>query len=141
LAATPPFRYDGGSENRRVKRMNRSLSRRFAAIALFAVLLAALAPTLSYLVAAAKGERAVEMCTSFGLQKSGGAPTGGLADGGHCPFCLVADAPLPFPAAPVAAFPPPVAAQPMPGRHHAAPPPDPLLAWFSSRQHAPPAFS
>jgi hypothetical protein len=120
--------------------MNRSLSRRFAAIALFAVLLAALAPTVSMLAAAAKGERVVEMCTAFGLQKSGGAPAGGLADGRHCPFCLAADAPLPSPAA-AAVFLAPVAAAPALGQRRAAPPPDPLLAWFVRRQHAPPAFS
>lgn len=80
--------------------ITRSLMRRSAFIALFAVLVNALAPTLSYAMAVSKGGAVVEMCTSFGLKKvlvsgTGGEDTSSAHGFKHCQFCPSAGTPPP----------------------------------------------
>lgn len=127
--------------------MNRRFLHRFAYLALFAVLLAALAPSVSYALAAGKGETVVEMCTSFGIEKvkvPQDADTDDHSSGGpgsqHCSFCLFAHAAIPVPA-PLPALEPAAAVDAAIAR---AEPPlvhDLSRSWFAIRSHAPPGLS
>jgi len=124
--------------------ITRSLMRRSAFIALFAVLLNALAPTLSYALAAGKGVAVVEMCTSFGLKKvlvsqndsSDPSAAHGIK---HCPFCLSADTP-PAPAGSSATlFATPVTALVVVSARQFVP--DPLLSWSAAHKRGPPTLA
>lgn len=124
--------------------ITRNLMRRCAYIALFAVLLNALAPTLSYALAAGKGMAVVEMCTSFGFKKvlvsktdgSDSSATHGIK---HCPFCLSADTP-PAPAGHSATlFAAPVTALVVVSNRSFIP--DPLLSWSSAHKRGPPSLA
>lgn len=122
--------------------ITRSLMRRSAYIALLAVLLNALAPTLSYALAAGKGMAVVEMCTSFGLKKvlvsqNDGGNTSSTHGIKHCPFCLSADSP-PAPADISAAAPAPTDAPLLAVRDRQIVP-DPLLSWSAAHKRGPPA--
>lgn len=125
--------------------MKRRSMRAFAFLALFAVALAALAPTVSYALAAGQGEAVVEMCTSFGIQKvklpqNDNGPATPSKNGQHCPFCLAAHAAIPVLEMPRLADPAtPQVARPLPV--YAAPLYDLSLSWFAIRSHAPPAFA
>ncbi len=126
--------------------LTRNLLRRAAYFALFAVLLNALAPTLSYAMAAGKSMAVVEMCTSFGLKKVLVSQSGDESDTSaahgikHCPFCLSADqTPPPLAAASSAApIPPDTSLAVADGRPFV---PDPLLFWSSAHKRGPPALS
>lgn len=123
--------------------ITRNLMRRCAYVALFAVLLNALAPTLSYALAAGKGTAVVEMCTSFGLKKvlvsqNDGGDTSTAHGIKHCPFCLSADAPPPALAERSATlFVAPDALQAVGGARQFVP--DPLLSWSAAHKRGPPA--
>lgn len=76
--------------------MRFSTLRRFALLALFAMVFNALAATVSYAMAAGKGLVVVEMCSSFGLKKVLISTTNGDTQHSapaakHCPFCLSPD--------------------------------------------------
>jgi hypothetical protein len=126
--------------------LSRKLLNRSAWIALFAVLLNALAPTLSYAMAAGRGAAVVEMCTSFGLKKvvvsKAGEESAPSAMQGiqHCPFCLSADsasAPPPGAVSALPALPDAVsAAVPVSSIIH-----DPLLSWSAAHKRGPPVLS
>lgn len=125
--------------------MTHSLMRRFAWIALFAVLLNAIAPTLSYVMAAGKGMAVVEVCTSFGLKKvlvsqNDSGDTSAAHGIKHCPFCLSADPTPPAPAKHAAvAFVPAeksiAVATALPAIHN------PLLSWSAAHKRGPPALA
>jgi len=125
--------------------MTRNLLHRSAFIALFAVLLNALAPTLSYAMAAGKGMAVVEMCTSFGLKKvlvsntdgSDSSSTQGIK---HCPFCLSADSPPPAPAEHSATLflSPETLPVVVSGRQIVH---NPLLSWSAAHKRGPPSLA
>jgi len=125
-------------------------TRRIAAwLATFAILLAALSPTVSHAMAAVRGGASwVEVCTASGpaLVKVAGeqAPTAPAKSGNtpdlthfdHCPFC--------FTHAGTAGLPPAAAALPVALGAHAVPElflraPRPLFAWVAGQPRAPPA--
>lgn len=121
------------------------LMSRSAFVALFAVLLNALAPTLSYAVAADKGQSMVEMCTSFGLKKVA-VPKGGEADTSdaqgfkHCQFCLSAGTMPPTSAEQAAAvFVPTQTAAVVPSDRQIVR--NPLLFWSASHKRGPPSLA
>lgn len=117
--------------------------RRYAFFALIAMMINVLAPTLSYAAAAERGEKVVEMCTSFGIQKIAvpGDDGGTSPHFKHCPFCLGAGSvppatvgqstPLPLPPAPSSL-------QFVPAEQ---PGYNPFLSWAGIRKRGPPSFS
>lgn len=125
--------------------MHRRLSRFATWLATFAILLAALAPTVSHAMAAARGQDVwVEICTTTGpsVVKVAGdhAPVPAQHDAAshmeHCPFCALHAGAAPLP--------PAVAALPVSEARHALPElflraPRPLYAWAGSQPRAPPA--
>lgn len=123
--------------------ITRNLLQRTAYFALFAVLLNALAPTLSYAMAAGKGMAVVEMCTSFGLKKvlvsqNDGGDTSTTHGIKHCPFCLSADSPPPALAERSATpFVAPDILQIVGSDRQIVP--DPLLSWSAAHKRGPPA--
>ena len=121
------------------------LMRRSAFVALFAVLLNALAPTLSYAMAADKGGAVVEMCTSFGLKKvlvsgTGGEDTSSTHGFKHCQFCPSAGTPPPTSAEQAAAVfvPPQTVLVVASGRQIVR---NPLLFWSASHKRGPPSLA
>ncbi|HEX4325561.1 MAG TPA: DUF2946 domain-containing protein [Burkholderiales bacterium] len=119
-------------------------TRRFAAwLATFAILLAALAPTVSHAMAAVRGGASwVEICTATGpaLVKVAAeqvpAKGGGTSHFDHCPFCSIH--------AGAAGLPPAAAALPVATGAYALPElflraPRPLFAWAAGQPRAPPA--
>lgn len=126
--------------------ITRNLLQRTAYFALFAVLLNALAPTLSYAMAAGKSMAVVEMCTSFGLKKvlvsqSGDeSDTSAAHDIKHCPFCLSADQtpPAPIDATSAAIVPPHTLLAVIRDPQFV---PDPLLFWSATHKRGPPSLS
>lgn len=127
----------------------RTMRRVTAWIASFAILLAALAPSISHAVAAAKNvpNGWTEICTVAGakLVKLGDtppakpAPTHKMSHFEHCPFCLSHAVNLGMP--PEAAM-----AIPLFDGTHLVPPlfyhaPRPLFAWAVAQPRAPPFFS
>ncbi len=120
--------------------------RLFAVLALVAMTLHAVAPTLAYAMAASRGLAVVEMCTSFGLKKVLVAQSGGenrpAAESAvkHCSFCLSGDI---TPSLPPAATLGELSAQPVLLLAGATPAdiPDPLLGWFAAHKRGPPRFS
>lgn len=126
--------------------LSHKLLSRSAWIALFAVLLNALAPTLSYAMAAGRGGAVVEMCTSFGLKKvvvskAGGDGAPSVAHGiKHCPFCLSADSVSAPPGGGVSAL--PTAAGAVSAVVSASSIiHDPLLSWSAAHKRGPPVLS
>lgn len=126
--------------------LTHTLLRRGAWVALFAVLLNAIAPTLSYALAAGKSMAVVEMCTSFGLKKvlvaQGGEESDTSAAHGvkHCPFCLSADQtpPTPVDASSAAIVPPHALLAVIRDPQFV---PDPLLFWSATHKRGPPSLS
>lgn len=119
--------------------------RRSAFVALFAVLLNALAPTLSYAMAAGKGGAVVEMCTSFGLKKvlvsnTDGSDTSSTQGIKHCPFCLSADSTPPVLVEQSATLfvPPETALVVASGRRIVH---NPLLSWSAAHKRGPPSLA
>ena len=118
---------------------------RSAFIALFAVLLNALAPTLSYAMAADKGVSVVEMCTSFGLKKvevpkDGEADTSAAQAFEHCQFCLSAGTMPPASAEQAAAvFVPTQTAVAVASDRQIVR--NPLLFWSASHKRGPPSLA
>lgn len=124
--------------------ITRRLMCRSAFIALFAVLLNALAPTLSYAMAAGKGGAVVEMCTSFGLKKvlvsgTGGEDTSSTHGFKHCQFCPSAGTPPPPTEQVAAVFVPPQTVMVVAsGRQIVR---NPLLFWSVSHKRGPPSLA
>ena len=122
-------------------------SHRFAAwLATFAILLAALAPSISHAMAAVNGGKSwIEVCTASGTtlvqvaadQAPGkSAPAEKSVHLEHCPFCAPQAAYGPAPAA-LAALPAAVGSEVLPELYYRAP--RPLFAWAASQPRAPPA--
>lgn len=71
--------------------------RRFAFIALFAMVFNAMATTATYAIAVGKGVVVVQMCSSFGLKNVAVSTTDtkhspfSAPSAKHCPFCLSPD--------------------------------------------------
>lgn len=128
--------------------MNRRL---IAWIATFAILLAALAPSISHAVAAAKGEKSlwVEICSIAGSKlvrvgdadgaKDPAAPVQKPMSMEHCPFCFThAGSTGILPSAEFVL--PPAAGKPVaPSLYYHSP--RPLFNWAPAQSRAPPAFS
>ena len=123
---------------------------RFAAwLAMFAILLAALAPTVSHATAAARGGASwMEICTSAGPamirvadDQAPGVPAGN--DQGihleHCAFCLTHAGAFALPAAALAALPVITGSDSPPLLFHRAP--RPLFVWAAGQPRAPPSAS
>jgi hypothetical protein len=131
-----------------VTRANRRLT---AWIAMFAILLGALAPPIGHAVAWAGGGdmRWVEVCTAAGIElvaadandASGGAGQGdaGVLPAGHCPYCATHAASFGLPPTPAVGLRLPAAPGPLPALHVHAP--SPLFAWAVTQPRAPPARS
>jgi hypothetical protein len=126
-----------------------SASRRFAAgLALLAMLLAALAPTLTHALAAANDQhvRWTAVCTADGARL---VPVPTDADGvprspkphqaEHCPYCAPQAPDAASPPAPVCVVPVVFAADPVPVLFLLAP--RPLFAWATAQPRAPPRAS
>jgi hypothetical protein len=114
-------------------------------IAALAILLAALAPSLSHALGSAKGSSWIEVCTAQGSKwiEEGAdhtppAPTAGHAFE-HCPFCSIH--------APALGLPPSAEIAPLPIEGHGEFPPAFYTAprtphaWVSARPRAPPQLS
>lgn len=121
------------------------LQRRFAAwLATFAILLAALAPTISHAMAAARGqENWVEVCTTAGpaVIKVAGETPAPVKDGAashfeHCPFCAAHAGAAPLAPA-VTALPVAEGRPVLPELFYRAP--RPLFSWAASQPRGPPA--
>ena len=116
---------------------------------MFAILLAALAPTVSHAMAAAKGGASwMEICTSAGpamIQVADDQAPGVPADGNqgahleHCAFCLTHAGSFALPAAALPALPVAIASDSPPLLFHRAP--RPLFVWAAGQPRAPPAIS
>ncbi len=124
--------------------ITRRLMRRSAFMALFAVLLNALAPTLSYAMAADKGGAVVEMCTSFGLKKvlvsgTGGEDTSSTHGFKHCQFCPSAGTPPPPTEQAAAVFVPPQTVMVVASDRQIVR--NPLLFWSVSHKRGPPSLA
>ena len=129
-------------------RLNRRLT---AWIATFAILLGALAPTISHAVAWVSGEdiRWVEVCTVAGVKlvvadaASASGEEGQGDDGAlvaeRCPYCGTHAGSFGLPAAPAVSFSLPVTPDLQPTLCHHAP--RPLFAWAASHARAPPVRS
>jgi len=126
----------------------RTMRRVTAWIASFAILLAALAPSISHAVAAAKNAPNgwAEICTVTGAKlvkldhtSSQHAPTHKMSHFEHCPFCLSHAVNLGMP-------PDATIAIPLLEGTHVLPPlfyhaPRPLFAWAAAQPRAPPFLS
>lgn len=108
--------------------------------ALLAVLLAALAPTLSRAMAAADGPGALEVCSVAGRAPDDGTPADGVAHPfEHCPWCS-GHLPTPaLPPAPPATVPAAEVVREWPAAFLAAPATP--HAWSSARARAPPSLA
>ncbi|HJV80365.1 DUF2946 domain-containing protein [Noviherbaspirillum sp.] len=124
-------------------------TRRIAAwIACFAVLLAALAPSISHAVSAAKETGSIwsDICTQTGIkqvQADDGHDHSTPAQNGlhfeHCPFCFTHAGSVGLP--PVAGFVLPllIATQAKPTLYYQSP--RPLFIWAAAQSRAPPAIA
>jgi DUF2946 family protein len=124
------------------KRPTRSLT---AWIAMFAILLGALAPALSHALShAGSGKRTVQVCTVAGMKmvaiddkrdhgKAGGAK---LLPGEHCAFCATHGGAPTLPSAPLHPFGARDSADHFPALFFSAP--RPLFVWAASQPRAPP---
>ncbi|RJG08469.1 DUF2946 domain-containing protein [Massilia cavernae] len=125
------------------------LTRRFATwLAFFAIVFAALAPSVSHAFAAAQGGTWTEICTTSGskfVKVSDDVQLDIVADSvskqtlhlEHCPFCATGDGS--FALLPGTAFTMPMPAQPdiRPFLFYQAP--SPLAIWSTAQSRAPPA--
>ncbi len=130
-----------------VTHLTHSLMRRSAWIALLALLLNALAPSLAYAMATGQERTAiVEMCTSFDVKKellvqaddnNEQATLHGLK---HCPFCLSGELTPPVPLVDRAAadFPPEAVLRLVRTKQHL---PNLLLFWSASHNRGPPVLA
>jgi hypothetical protein len=116
-------------------------------MAVLAILMAALAPSISHALESKNGPSWVEICTSVGAKwvNAGGdagdeAPSfPGAHPQEHCPYCSLHVNAIAIPAAPVAVFPVLLPAGDFPIAFLAAP--RTLHAWVSAQPRAPPRFS
>lgn len=127
-----------------------NLTRRFAAwIACFAILLAALAPSISQAIHVKKGTEIIgEICSMTGAKMAKAEPGSPASSSmpaekalhfDHCPFCLTHAGS--FAVLPSAGFALPAVAgtQLLPSLYYHAP--RPLFIWAAAHSRAPPAFS
>jgi hypothetical protein len=123
---------------------NKALKRKLTAwIAMFAILLASLAPSISHAISAAKGELWMEICTVEGvkfIKFGGGSPetppvkkTTGLE---HCPFCSTHGGAVGVLPSSEFAIPKLDAPATMPSLFYQSP--RPLAIWASAQSRAPP---
>lgn len=127
------------------------LTRQFTAwIACFAILLAALAPSISHAIAAGKDAGAgwIEVCSATGskLVQVGGehnpAPSEPAEEGlhfEHCPFCLTHGGLVGLPPSAGFTLPAVSGTQPLPSLYYQSP--RPLFIWAAAQSRAPPAIS
>ncbi len=129
-----------------VTHLTHSLMRRSAWIALFALLLNALVPSLAYAMASGQERKAmVEMCTSFEVKKPLVVQVDDKFDQAtfhgikHCPFCVGTELTPSVPpvAATAADFPDVVLVVDCEQQRL----PDSLLFWSASHNRGPPNFS
>ena len=119
-------------------------------IATFAILIGALAPTVSQAMSAFGdgGTRWLEVCTSAGMlwvaakadgeaQDEDGGGSGVMA--GHCPYCCTHAGSFALPPSEPAVFAVEGPQQLLPVLYHAAP--RPLFAWAAAQPRAPPRAS
>lgn len=126
-------------------------ARRFSAwVACFAILLAALAPSVSHAVAAAKGSGSpwLEICTTVGTRYVRVAqdhnpvspvPAQETLHFEHCPFCLTHAVSLGLPPADAFILPAGIGGHAFPFLFYQSP--RPLFAWGAAQPRAPPAIS
>lgn len=129
--------------------LTKSMHRLAARIALFAVLLAALAPSISHAIASAKGvpNGWMEVCTVEGaklVQVDAGQPaTPAPAEKSlhfeHCPFCISHAVAMGIPSTNPIALPVVAGTPVVPVLFYQAS--HPLFAWTAAQPRAPPAFS
>jgi hypothetical protein len=130
--------------------MNKLTRRLTAWIACFAVLLAALAPSISHAISAANGGGAswVEVCSLTGAKlvnvgdeqdPASSAPAEKGVHFEHCPFCSTHGGTVGL--LPTVGFTLPVASgeQPLPSLFYQSP--RPLFIWAAAQSRAPPAIS
>ena len=125
-------------------------TRRFAAwIACFAILLAALAPSISQAVANAKQESGsgwAEICSVAGIrfvQVDAGAPDDGKSAGKampmeHCAFCSTHAGSVGLPPSPIMPLPVASGTAIFPALYYQSP--APLFIWSTAQSRAPPAL-
>jgi hypothetical protein len=112
--------------------------------AIFAILLAALAPTISHAANAAKGGMSwIEICTTGGSaliqvpqDQAAGKPAQQSVHLEHCPFCSTHGGHLGLPPANVASLPVAQGQALVPELFHRAP--RPLFVWAAGQPRAPP---
>ncbi len=121
------------------------LHRVFARIALFAVLLAALAPTISHAVAASSGEKTpwVQICDGVNIKwmqvDADGKPiprSQAASHFDHCPFCLNHAGEIGVMQNPLLLFALRIERESYPDRFYQSP--RPLFIWASAQSRAPP---
>lgn len=116
-------------------------------IAVLAILMAALAPSISHALSAKNGASWIEVCTSVGAKWV--LPDGSLKDQApvsgdvhpveHCPYCSLHANAMAIPAAPVVPAPAIFSSDLLPTAFLVAP--RTLYAWVSAQPRAPPQFS
>jgi Protein of unknown function (DUF2946) len=128
-------------------RLHRSTRLLTSWIAVLALLMAALAPSISHALQAKTGASWIEVCTSIGakwVQPDGGSTDQAPSSGGahpfeHCPYCSLQANTIAVPAAPVALVPAPSLSHLLPTAF--LPAPRTLFSWVSAQPRAPPQFS
>lgn len=128
----------------RLRRVSRVLT---SWMAVLAVLMAALAPSISHALGSKNGGSSIEICTSVGAKwvNAGGgngdeAPkTPSAHPLEHCPYCSLHATTIPIPAASIATVPVLLPAHDLPIAFLAAP--RTLHAWVSAQPRAPPLLS
>lgn len=133
----------------RPMKSSRSTFQIAAWIASLAMLLAALAPTVSHALAASAKEGSLwtEICTAAGIklvksddgaQDKQGGKNRQIASMEHCPYCLPQGAMPGLPAAPLSTLPAASGNHSRPILYYHAP--RPLFVWASAQSRAPPVF-
>ena len=128
----------------RFRRASRALT---SWIAVLAILMAALAPSISHALGAKNGASWIEVCTSVGakwVQPDGSSTDQAPASGDvhpfeHCPYCSLHANAIAIPAAPVGLSPALSLSDLLPTAFLAAP--RTLYAWVTAQPRAPPQFS
>lgn len=116
-------------------------------IAVLAILMSALAPSISHALGTKNGASWIEVCSTVGskwLQPDRSSTDPAPASGSahlfeHCPYCSLHANAIAVPAAPVGLAQAPVLSHPVPTAFLAAP--RTLHAWVSAQPRAPPQFS
>ena len=116
-------------------------------IAVLAILMAALAPSISHALGAKNGASLIEVCTALGgkwVQPDGSSTDQAPASGGvhpfeHCPYCSLHANDIAIPVAPVVPAPEISSSDLLPTAFLAAP--RTLYAWVRAQPRAPPQFS